>query len=237
MVYVQRLFADGSDLQIIAAPRPDHLGGPPTADASSFAAHYATTLFGHATTLLVARDHGDWVAGLGVNGALSGATWNLELVPTVERDGATRVSALANISDAVTVAGRNATIFAEYFHNGFGVADGPFDLADLPAELTDRLARGQLFNLRQDYLAGGMTLEATPLLSLTPTLIADLDDGSGFLLFAATYSLGDNLSLAAGAQAPIGPRGSEFGGLPLSGSSPLLLASPAQIYLQLRRYF
>jgi len=236
MVYVQRLFADGSDLQVIVAPRPDQFGGPPTANASSFAAHYATTLFGHATTLLVARDHGDWVAGLGVNGALSGATWNLELVPTFERTGATRVSALTNISDAVTIAGHNATVFAEYFHNGFGVAGGPFDLADLPADLTDRLARGQLFNLRQDYLAGGMTLEATPLLNLGPTLIADLDDGSVFLLLAATYSLGDNLSLAAGAQAPIGRRGSEFGGLPLSGSSPLLLA-PGQIYLQLRRYF
>ncbi|HTX48038.1 MAG TPA: hypothetical protein VME40_01490 [Caulobacteraceae bacterium] len=237
MIYVQRLFADGSDLQVIVAPRPDQFGGPPTANASSFAAHYAATFFGHATTLLLARDHGDWVAGLGVNGALSGATWNLELVPTFERSGATRVSSLANISDAVTIAGRNATVFGEYFHNGFGVAAGLFDLADLPADLTSRLARGQLFNLRQDYLAGGMTLEATPLLNLTPTLIADLDDGSAFLLFAATYSLGDNLTLIGGAQAPIGRRGSEFGGLPLSATSPLLLAPPGQTYLQLRRYF
>ncbi|HUO13241.1 MAG TPA: hypothetical protein VMU37_10850 [Caulobacteraceae bacterium] len=237
MVYVQRLFADGSDLQLIAAPRPDHFGGAPTANASSFALHYADTLFGHPMTWLLARDHGDWVAGLGVNGALSGATWNVELVPTFERDGRTRVSGLANISDAVTLAGDNATVFAEYFHNGFGVAGGPFDLADLPADLTDRLARGQLFNLRQDYLAAGMTLEATPLLNLSPTLIADLDDGSLFLLFAGTYSLGDNLTLIGGVQAPVGRRGSEFGGLPLSAADPTLLAPPAEVYLQLRRYF
>ena len=82
MLYVQRLFADGSDLQLIVAPRPQVKEGPLTADASSFALHYHLTLFGHQTTLLVARDHGDWVGGAGLNGALGGATWNVELVPT-----------------------------------------------------------------------------------------------------------------------------------------------------------
>ena len=148
-----------------------------------------------------------------------------------------RVSALANISDAMTLFGRNATVFGEYFHNGFGVAGGSFDLADLPADLTSRLARGQLFDTRQDYLAGGLTLEVNPLLTASPTLIAGLDDGSVFLLFAATYSLADNVTLAAGVQAPIGGRGTEFGGLPLTSGGQSLFAPPGQIYLQLRRYF
>src|SRR5579871_2970009 len=212
MLYVQRLFADGSDLQLIVAPRPYHLGGAPSADASSAALHYHTALWGHATTLLLARDHGDWVGGVGVNGALGGATWNVELVPTFERAGHTRVSAVANISDGVTIAGRNATVFAEYFHNGFGVAGRPFDLADLPPDLVGRLARGQVFNLRRDYLAGGMTLEVTPLLTVSPTLIGGLDDQSAFALASASYSLADNLVLAGGVQLPIGPHGSEYGG-------------------------
>ena len=208
-----------------------------TVDASSVALHFQTALLGHQTTLMLARDHGDWVTALGVNGSLGGATWNLEVVPTVLRGGGVRVSGIANISDAMTLFGRNATVFAEYFHNGFGVAGQPFDLASLPPELTDRLARGQVFDTRRDYLAGGATLEVNPLLDLSPSLIVDLNDGSVLALVAATYSLADNVTLAAGVQAPVGRSRTEFGGLPLTASSPVLLAPPGQIYLQLRRYF
>jgi hypothetical protein len=237
MLYVQRLFADGSDLQFIVAPRPARADGPVTADASSIALHFQTTVLGHHTTLLLARDHGDWVAALGVNGALGGATWNLEAVPTVLKAGGVRLSGIANISDAVTLFGRNATVFAEYYRNGFGVVGQPFDLASLPPDLVDRLARGQVFDTRRDYLASGLTLEVTPLLDLSPSLIVDLNDGSVLGLVGGTYSLADNVTLAAGVQAPLGRAHTEFGGLPLTASSPILLAPPGQIYLQLRRYF
>ena len=237
MVYVQRLFADGSDLQLVVAPRPPHRGAAPSADDSSAALHYQRVLFGHRTTWLVARDHGDWVGAVGVNGALGGATWNLELVPTGVRREGVRVSGIANISNGMTLMGRNATVFAEYFRNGFGAGSGAIDLAGLPPDLKDRLARGQVFDVRRDYLAGGLTLEINPLFTVGPTVIADLDDGSVFLLAAGTWSLGDNLTLIAGAQAPIGRSGTEFGGLPVTLASPLLLAPPARVYLQLRRYF
>jgi hypothetical protein len=237
MIYTQWLFGDGSDLQFIVVPRPPRLDAAPTSDASSVALHFHTTLFGHQTTWLLARDHGDWVGALGVNGALSDATWNVELVPTFEAAGPTRISALANISDAVTLFDRNATLFVEYFHNGFGVGDGNYNLASLPPDLLGRLERGQLFDTRRDYLAGGLTLEVTPLLSVSPTLIADLNDASLFALASATYSLGDNLNLIAGVEVPIGPAHTEFGGLPLAPASPTDLAPPGQIYLQLRRYF
>ena len=239
MLYVQRLFADGSDLQFIVVPRPDRSGGPIASDASSIALHLHTTLLGHQTTWLLARDHGDWVGGMGVNGALAGSTWNLELVPTVlGQGGGTRVSALANISDAVTLLGRNATVFGEYFHNGFGVAGGAYDLADLPADLVARLERGQLFNTRQDYLASGLTLEVTPLLDLSPTVIVDLNDASLIALAAATFSISDNVTLVAGVEAPIGRARTEFGGLAADGDQLTgAEAPPGQLYPQLRRYF
>src|SRR5262249_36632813 len=150
MVYGQWLFEDGSDLQFIVAPRPRRQGAQPSANASSIALHLQKNLLGHQTTWLVARDHGDWVAPLGVNGALGGATWNVEFMPTFVRRGPTRFSGLANISDAFTLLDRNATAFAEYFHNGFA-ADGGFTLATLAPDLVDRLSRGQLFNTRRDY--------------------------------------------------------------------------------------
>ncbi|HUL48065.1 MAG TPA: hypothetical protein VLV25_13300 [Steroidobacteraceae bacterium] len=237
MLYAQWLLGKGTDLQAVIVPRGAQPDTAPSADDSSFALHLRTPILGHTTTWLLARDYGDWLAGLGVNGALGGSTWNLELVPTFEARGATRFSALANISDAVTLWQRNATVFAEYFHNGFGVAGQPYDLASLPADLTQRLARGQLFDTRRDYLAGGLTLEVTPLFTVSPLLIAGIDDGSCYALVSSSYSLSDNLSLIAGAQLPLGRTHTEFGGLPLAPGSQTLLAPPGSIYLQLRRYF
>jgi len=237
MVYVQFLFEDGSDLQVIAVPRPEHAGAMPSSDASSFALHYHSTVFGHQTIALLARDHGDWVAGLGVNGALGGATWNIELVPTFVNHGASRLSGIANISDAVTLFDRNATVFAEYFHNGFGAGNSAFALTALPPDLLDRLGRGQVFNTRRDYLAAGVTLEVTPLLNVSSTVMAGLDDASAYATLAGTCSLSDNLTLVAGAQAPIGPANTEFGGMPLTVGGHTVLAPPSQLYLQIRQYF
>jgi len=235
MAYFQALFDDGSDVQAIAVPRPAVAGGPLTWDASSFALHYSRAIGALQTTWLVARDHGDWVAGLSIGGPLGGAVWNVEVMPTFEMAGPTRVSALANISGATTLFGRNATLFAEYFHNGFGATGGALD--SLPSDLADRLARGQVFNTGRDYLAGGMTLEVTPLLSVSPSLIVNLSDWSFDAAVEAKRSLSDNLDLIAGANVPFGPDGSEYGGLPITGGATSYATPAATAYAELRRYF
>ncbi|MGX1197825.1 hypothetical protein [Parvibaculum sp. MBR-TMA-1.3b-4.2] len=237
MLYTQYLFDDGSDLQFVAVPRPPHRGDDPTLDASSFALLFHTSLGPWRTSFLAAQDHGDTVAALGVSGALSGATWNAELVPTYVDDDRTYVSGLANISDAFTLTGRDATIFAEYYRNGFGLEARRYSLASLPAPLTDRLLRGQVFNTGRDYLSLGGTLQWTPLLEIAPTLIANLNDGSFYALGEATWSLEDNLNLIAGVRLPLGPSNTAFGGLPVIGSSAPYVEQPTRVYLQLRRYF
>ncbi len=236
MAYMQLLFGDGSDLQAIGVPRPAAPGGPLTWDASSAALHYSRAIGELQATWLLARDHGDWVAGLGIGGPLGGAVWNVEIVPTFEMAGPTRVSALANISGATTLFGRNATLFAEYFHNDFGVASGTA-LDSLPADLADRLARGQVFNTGRDYLAGGVTLACTPLLSVSPTLIVNLNDWSFDAAVEANWSLSDNLDLVAGANLPIGRNGTEYGGLPITGGATTYATPAATAYAELRRYF
>ncbi len=235
MVYAQWLFGDGSDLQAIVAPRPAVKGGGPSTDASSFALHYRTTIGPLTTAWLVARDHGDWTAALQFGGPLGGATWDVDVVPVFLAGGGTRISAVANISTATTLFDRNATVFAEAFHNGFG--SGAKTLAALPSDLIDRLARGQVFNLRKNYLAAGATLEVTPLLTFSPVVIGDVGDGSFHALASVTYSLSDEMTLIAGAQVPVGSRGSEYGGIALSPLDPHRVGASPQIYLQLRRYF
>ncbi len=236
MLYGQYLFVDGSDLQFVIVPRPERRGQAPTSNASSYALHYHAAFGALQTTWLVARDHGDWVAGLGLNGPLEGATWNAEIVPTFVRGGG-YVSLIANLSDAVTLADRDATLFAEYFRNGFGLATRDYAFADLPTPLKDRLLRGQVFDTGRDYIAAGATLQATPLLQLAPTLIANLDDASLYGLMETTWSLRENLNLVGGVQIPVGPSRTEFGGVPLMGRVAPFFGPSTRFYIQLRRYF
>ncbi|MDE3114985.1 MAG: hypothetical protein KGL26_05220 [Pseudomonadota bacterium] len=237
MLYGQWLFDDGSDLQLVAVPRPARRGAAPASNASSYALHFHTTLGRFQTTWLLARDHGDWVAGIGVNGALGGATWNLEAIPTFTRDGDTYTSALANISDATTFLGRDLTLFAEYYRGGFGLSARHYAVSDLPAPLLGRLVRGQVFDTGRDYLAAGATLQQTALLAISPTLISNLNDGSFYGIAQATYSLRENLNLVVGSQFAIGPNGTEFGGIPLAANLPVYAGEPTLFYVQLRQYF
>ena len=237
MLYGQWLFDDGSDLQLVAVPRPARKGGAPASNVSSYALHFHITLGRFQTTWLLARDHGDWVAGIGVNGALGGATWNLEAIPTFVKNGGSYVSTLANISDATTLCGRDLTLFAEYYRNGFGLSARRYALADLSAPLIDRLVRGQVFDTGRDYLSVGATLQQTALLAINPTLISNLNDGSLYGIAQATYSLRENLNLIVGSQFAIGPNGSEFGGIPLAANLPVYAGEPTLFYVQLRQYF
>ncbi|WP_133162347.1 hypothetical protein [Hyphococcus luteus] len=236
MLYGQYLFDDGSDLQAVIVPRPERRGGPLTSQASSFALHYRRRVGSLQTAMLVARDHGDTVAGLAVAGSLGGASWNAEVIPTFV-DGQETVSALANISNARKIAGRDVTYFAEYYRNGFGLPEKRYSLDALPVDLVDRLLRGQVFDTGRDYFAAGAQLQASPLLEISPTLIANLNDASFYALIQATYSLNENLTLVAGAQLPIGPVNTEFGGVALTAGANVYFEQPKKLYIQLRQYF
>jgi hypothetical protein len=94
-----------------------------------------------------------------------------------------------------------------------------------------------LFSTRRNYLSAGTTIEVNPLVSAGPTLIANLDDGSVLLLASAPSSLGDNLTLVAGARHPLAAAERNSAASPWPrGARP---SSPRRqrLYLQLRRYF
>ncbi len=237
MLYGQWLFDDGSDLQAVAVPRPKVAGGPVEMDSSTAALQYRATFGEIGTTWLLTRDRAEWTLGLGLSGPLDGATWNIEVVPTRTGQGANKISALANISYGTAWLGRNITMFAEYFHNGFGVGGRQVSYDRLPTELTNRLASGQLFNTSRNYLAGGMTLEWTPLLTLSPSLIANLDDGSNYSSAELNWSVSEDTNLIVGMQVPIGPKGTEYGGRSLTAVGGTYIAPPTTAYATVRRHF
>jgi hypothetical protein len=126
----------------------------------------------------------------------------------------------------------------EYYFDGFGQHAGDYDpasLANNPA-LVERLARGETFNLGRQYLAGSVLIEMTPLWTVTPTALVNLADPSALLQLVTNYSLSDNMVLLASLNLPVGPNGSEYGGID-TGIPGLYLASGPGLFAQFAWYF
>ena len=127
--------------------------------------------------------------------------------------------------------------FTELYWNGFGVAERGPALSDLPSELSDRLQRGQVFVVNRPYAVSGLRIQQGPLLMVTPLLIVNLRDGSLFASVDATRELSERALVSLRLDAPIGPPGSEFGGLPPTDGARVVLASPLRIVAKIAAYF
>jgi|Deesub1362B_J571_1020462.scaffolds.fasta_scaffold03899_4 hypothetical protein len=88
-----------------------------------------------------------------------------------------------------------------------------------------RLFRGEILNVARNYLFLQTTYQLHPLLLFMLSKNSNLDDGSGFWMVTATYSLSDNSALSAGGLIFHGSPGSEYDLFPSAG------------YLKLEWYF
>jgi hypothetical protein len=240
MLYGQWLFESGADLQAVVVPRRDPLTGKIAADQSSAGIKWhgfagASQQLG--LDLLLAKDYRSQVLGIAASGPAGGATWTAEIIPTRLEGGALRTSALANTQYAWSWGGKNINGYLEYFRNGFGAGGSGRTLATLPEPLLERLARGELFSVSKNELAAGADVQWTPLLTLKPSLIASLDDGSVLLVGQSVSSLSQNTDLTLGFQFPLGGHGSEYGGLPTAPDSGIYWTPAARLYARLSWYF
>lgn len=236
MAYTQVLFDNGNDIEAVFVPRRAAAGGPMDWDESTLALR-STLLLGELDgTALLAQDHGDTLLNLGLGGPVGGAAWNIELGQWVLADGSTPLNILANISNSGTIGEMNITYFAEYFHNGFGV-DTATPLDAIPTALADRLATGQLFNVGQDFLALGAMLGVSAGVTISPSVITSLNDGSVFAAVQAVVSVSDTLDISVNASKGFGPNGTEFGGRETSVGSGVYLRAPASVGVNITRYF
>ena len=76
----------------------------------------------------------------------------------------------------------------------------------------------------------------TPLWMMTPNLFANLDDGSALLQVVTRNSLGDNAEILGAINLPLGPSGSEFGGIE-AGLPGIYLSSDFSLFAQFAWYF
>lgn len=232
LLLAERLLPSGGDVQLLIVARRDLEQGF-TGQAASAALKWHGFAGQAEFDLLAAKHYRDRVLGLGLRVPVGGALMRSDLVATKLSAGGWRVSGLVNLDVSTLIWRRNAYLFAEYFHNGFGLSrlprvgaagatqqDPPPQASQaMPTALAERLARGEVFNRMRDYLALGVNLEWYALLNQSATLIANLNDGGILLQTSLSYERGDHARLQLGLVAPLGGRGKEFGGVPVAGEA------------------
>ncbi|MDH3363481.1 MAG: hypothetical protein OEM45_07240, partial [Gammaproteobacteria bacterium] len=187
--------------------------------------------------LLLAQNYGDTVVGLGASKSVGGAILRGDVVVT-DSDLDTYVQMVTNLTYSWNWFDRNMSGAVEYFFNGFGQRSGRYDsvsLANSP-DLVNRITRGELFSVGRHYLAASVMIEMTPLWGLTPTVLANVSDPSGLFQLVTNYSVSDDMTFLASINVPIGPKGSEFGGIE-SGSPDRYLSGGAGLFAQIAWYF
>ncbi len=237
MLYLQYLRDSGDDLQAAHVARRDPLSGDAGADDATTAVKYHGFAGPTEYDLLVAQSYGDTVLGVGLVRSIGGAVWSADVVVS-DTDLDTRAQFVTNLTYSWTAFDRNMSGAIEYYFNGFGQESDAYDPASLleNPNLLRRVERGELFALGRHYVAGSVMIEMSPLWTLTPTLLANVTDPSGLLQFVTNYSLSDDMTLLGSINVPLGPSGSEFGGID-SGVPGRYLSRDAGFFAQFAFYF
>jgi len=237
MLYFQYLLASGNDVQSVLIPRRNVASGNLHADESSLALKYHNTRGATDMDVLAARHFADNLLGIGFASDWQGAVLRGDAV-NVWNPGGPTLSGVISINYSWVWNHYNVSGYLEYYHNGYGISNEDYSPIALnkKSELLTRLLRGEIFTLRKNYLAGGMSVEFTPRWIFSPLLISNIDDGSWLTQWLATFDWQQNLTLLLGANIPMGGHGTEFGGIP-TGSAGVYSGGGRSAYAQLAYYF
>ena len=237
MLYGQYLRDNGNDIQFAYVIRRDIMSGDPEFQESTVAVKYHGIAGNAEFDLLVARNYGDTTVAVGGNRSIGGAILRGDLVVTDATSG-TKVQLVTSLSYSWVWGGKNVSGVLEYYFDEFGQKDGRYDTSSLAKnpELLQRLARGQTFTIGRHYIGGGLTIEMTPLWILAPTVFANIEDKSALLQIITRNNLSENMEFIGALNLPLGPDGSEYGGIALD-STGLFLSTDASLFAQLAWYF
>ena len=237
MIYGQYLFSDGSDLQAAHVYRRNFLTGRTDSRYATTAIKYHAISGDSEYDLLIAKSYDETILAFGGNRNVGGAVWRGDVVVS-DTDSGNKFQLVTNLSYSWVLAGKNMSGVIEYYFNGFGQQADFYDPASLAQNpgLIRRIERGEIFTIGRNYLAGGVLVELNPLWTLTPNLFANLDDGSALFQLTTRYSLGDNSDLLGAINLPLGPSGTEFGGINAAqGNS--YLSTDLSLFVQFAWYF
>jgi hypothetical protein len=242
MVLAQIELPAAVDFQLLYVVRRDPDTNNVEADRNSLASLLHFALGTSEFDIMATRHYNDYVIGLGSSGIWGGTAWRLDTTATFLDDGRgqnTRnyLSGVANIDYSWIWWGKNFYGLLEYYYNGLGEGDYPGALSN--PDITNRLARGELFVLGKHYLSAEIQMELHPLFKIFLTGINNIEDPSGILQPRAVWNIAQNLDVKVGANIFYGDNGnpgSEFGGFIIPGTN-IHSRSPHNAYLWFNYYF
>ena len=237
MFYGQHLRNNGHDIQAAVVFRRNVENNNVETGESTASLKYHGFAGDNEFDILLGRNYGDAIAGIGGNRSIGGAVWRGDIVVS-NTNSSVQAQFVTNFSYSWTWGGKNMSGVVEYYFNGFGQKDSNYDPASLATnpELLLKLARGELFTLGRHYLGGALTAEMTPLWTLTPNLFVNLRDPSALLQLVTQNSLSDNLTFLGALNIPMGPAGSEFGGVE-TGIPGQYFSTDLSLFAQIAWYF
>lgn len=218
MLYLQKSFASGQDLQVAVIPRRDLSSERVEASESSF----ASKLHGNLSQLeldydlLIARHYNENMLGFGLTKSIFDAIARLNSGIVQDEQGSLRSSTLFNLDRSFDALGKNAYYFLELYHSDFGEIKSNYDKPS--TGLIARITRGELFTLGRDYFAFGGRLEADPRLNIFLSDILNLHDSSSVAQLRVVFDWLENSNLTAGLNFPMGTQSSEYGGPSIPGT-------------------
>ena len=236
MAYLQYLRDNGDDVQAVWVVRRDE-EGEVSDEVDSLAAKYHGFAGSREYDLLLSEHYDDSVFAVGGLTDAGGALLRGDLVVT-DTQTDTVASVVANLSYSWVSGGKNVSGILEYFYNGFGQPEGeyaPSQLASNP-DLVERLQRGELFTIGRHYVAASAMVELTPLWLMTPAAFINADDGSALIQLVSSYDLMQDLQFLSALNVPVGPPGTEYGGIETSIPGKTLGTGPS-LFLQFGYYF
>jgi len=207
MLYAQYLRDNSDDLQGAIVFRRDSISGDVDSDQATVALKYHGLAGEYEFDVLIAENYGDTVVGLGGTRSVGGAIWRGDLVVTDAADD-TYVEIVTNLSYSWTWGSRNVSGAVEYYYDG-----------------TD-----------DHFVAGSLTIEMSPLWTVIPTIVSNVEDPSALLQIVTQYSLSDNMTFLGSLNIPLGANGTQFGGAE-SGIPNRYLSYDAGVFAQLAWYF
>jgi hypothetical protein len=233
MLYTQRLFDNGSDLQMVLIPRRDPLTGNIDSKQGSLALKYHGSAKDIEFDILLARHFDQPLLGLGFSGDIAGAVWRFDINVTELNNGDTANIAIFNLERSWTIKKRNTRGFIELYRNDLGARHKRYNTLD--PELVARIQRGEVFTLARDYLVLGMQVEWKPRLNSFTHWIHNLNDDSNLLQIYLNFDWQQNLLLQGGVTLTHGDRGSEYGGIIVGPNS--VVGTGDTAFLRLSFYF
>ena len=236
MFYGQHLLDSGSDWQFVNVQRRDE-SGDVTSEVSSSALKYHSFGLEREYDLLVARHFDQTLLGAGAVLNIGEAVVRGDVLLTDACEDWV-ANLVANWSYSWEWGGYNVSAVAEYFFNGFGLREADYTPGKIATarDLVNRLTRGELYTLGRHYLGGSLLVEVNPLLNVTPNLFYNLGDGSALLQIVAQWDLAQNWQVLGAVNVPIGPAGTEYGGLE-TGQEELNLSAGPALFAQIAWYF